>query len=232
MRFRPLPWMTAAALPALALLVMLGSWQWTRFEEKRALQSAPAPMPQALSAVLDRGASDFAPVIVDGAWRAQALAVYAVQDGVRGARRFSVLDTAEGPIIAERGFVADQDEAKAVTTGGPVRLVGVLRASAKANAFTPDNDPVKGVYFWPDTAALAKALGAERLATPFYLAPQVVDPLATGRPVTNLSAGPRGANQLPADRHFGYALTWWGLALALVGVYLALHWRAGRLRLS
>ena len=57
-----------------------------------------------------------------------------------------------------------------------------------------------------------------------------VDPLATGTPTANAWADPKGANQVTADRHFGYALTWWGLALALIGVYVAFHLRTGRLR--
>jgi surfeit locus 1 family protein len=35
---------------------------------------------------------------------------------------------------------------------------------------------------------------------------------------------------LPPERHFGYALTWWGMAIGLLGVYLALHHSKGRLR--
>jgi surfeit locus 1 family protein len=35
---------------------------------------------------------------------------------------------------------------------------------------------------------------------------------------------------LPPQRHFGYAITWWGLAIALIGVYLAFHYQKGRLR--
>jgi surfeit locus 1 family protein len=37
-------------------------------------------------------------------------------------------------------------------------------------------------------------------------------------------------DELPPQRHFGYAITWWGLAMALVGVYLAFHHQKGRLR--
>ena len=39
-----------------------------------------------------------------------------------------------------------------------------------------------------------------------------------------------GRDPLPPERHFGYALTWWGMALGLIGVYIAFHRSQGRLR--
>jgi surfeit locus 1 family protein len=231
MHFRPLPLLTALAIPALAVLLTLGQWQWARFAEKRALDAAPAPAARPLADALRDGPADFAPVWVEGVWRTRTVSVYAVQNGAAGARHFAVFDTALGPLIAERGFVPAREAQRSLAAAGPARLEGVLRAPARANAFTPENDPERGVFYWPDTEAIAAALGAPPLATPLYLAPALVDPLGTGAPVPNPYADPRGANQLPADRHFGYALTWWGLAVALVGVYGALHWRSGRLRL-
>jgi surfeit locus 1 family protein len=40
---------------------------------------------------------------------------------------------------------------------------------------------------------------------------------------------PPGLAAMPPSRHVGYALTWFGLALTLIAVYLAFHHRAGRL---
>jgi surfeit locus 1 family protein len=231
MTFRPLPVLTAFAIPALLILLMLGQWQWARFDEKRLLDAAPPPAAEPLADALKAGAGDFTPVWVEGVWRPETLSVYAVQDGAAGARLFSVFDTALGPVLAERGFVADRDATPARLPAGPARLEGMLRAPGKANAFTPDNDPASGLFYWPESAAMAAVLGAQGLVTTLYLAPAMVDPLGRGEAAANPYADPRGANQLPADRHFGYALTWWGLAAALIAVYLALHARAGRLRL-
>ena len=52
---------------------------------------------------------------------------------------------------------------------------------------------------------------------------------ADGRAEPNPFAGAAARDPLPPERHLGYAITWWGLAAALVGVYLAYHLRAGRL---
>jgi len=35
---------------------------------------------------------------------------------------------------------------------------------------------------------------------------------------------------LPPQRHFGYAITWWGLAIALGVIYAVFHHSQGRLR--
>jgi len=40
---------------------------------------------------------------------------------------------------------------------------------------------------------------------------------------------PASLIQTPPAKHLGYAVTWFGLALALIGVYLALHIARGRL---
>jgi surfeit locus 1 family protein len=53
---------------------------------------------------------------------------------------------------------------------------------------------------------------------------------APPEPVENPFLRPEMEERLPPERHFGYALTWWGLAIGLIGVYLALHHQRGRLR--
>ena len=49
---------------------------------------------------------------------------------------------------------------------------------------------------------------------------QTLNPYAFAKPI----------DPLPPERHFGYALTWWGMALGLIGVYVALHRARGRLK--
>lgn len=227
--FRPLPVLTLFAVPALALLVLLGSWQWQRFDAKR---TAPPPADLAaaarpLEAVLPLAPPDRTPVTARGVWGSGTVGIYALRDGRRGTRLFSPLVTPAGTVLVDRGWVAEGVPAPAPS--GRASLTGLLRVGARPNAYTPDNDPAAGTWYWPDVPALARVL-AVRVADPrLYLAPLSVDPLATGTAVPNPWADPRGADLLPAERHLGYALTWWGLAAALVGVWLALHLRTGRI---
>lgn len=227
--FRPAPIMTLAALPALALLLTLGQWQWARFDMKR-----DAPPPQAvaeairpLEDVLATGPAERMPVRATGSWQPGAIQVYALVDGRRGARQFLRLETGAGAVLVDRGWVREGDVAPVPTGTGSVD--GVLRAGVRANAFTPDNDPASGTWYWPDIPAMGQALGSPLATEAFYVAQITVDPLQTGTPTANPWADPKGADQLPAERHLGYALTWWGLAAALIGVWLAVQLRTGRI---
>jgi cytochrome oxidase assembly protein ShyY1 len=85
--------------------------------------------------------------------------------------------------------------------------------------FTPPGDPVRNIWFSRDSDAIAAAKGVN--AAPFYLELESPDPPG-GLPRTG-----RLHASLP-NNHFGYALTWLGLATVLVGVYgtwLVSNWR-------
>jgi cytochrome oxidase assembly protein ShyY1 len=88
--------------------------------------------------------------------------------------------------------------------------------------FTPAYDPKSNVWYLREPQAIADAKKWAN-AAPFYIDQEA--------PV------PPGGLPLPGklevhltDNHLQYALTWFGLALALVGVYVV--WLAGRLRRS
>lgn len=230
--FRPLPVLSVLSALSLVILFMLGQWQWTKFLDKRHMPAVPVlAAPIALAAGLEAAQPDFTPVFAEGLFDARTIPVYAVQDGVRGYRLMSPLVMDAGVIFVDRGFVPEQRLAEAPAPMGAARVEGVLRKAARANRYTPDNDPVAGAWYWPDIPVMAEHVVAQDTGGGHYIAMSKVDPLQTGNPVANPWADPKGANQVTADRHFGYALTWWGLALALVGVYAAFHARAGRLRL-
>jgi surfeit locus 1 family protein len=120
-------------------------------------------------------------------------------------------------ILVDRGFVADtvtQRPAvdRAATT--PIELVGVLRTPDRATFVTPKNPSGPGRWFSRDVPAMARALGVSRPAPVFLFAETSSNP-----ELKALQPAP-----LPTDipnRHLEYALTWFGLAAGLVGVYLA-----------
>ena len=76
---------------------------------------------------------------------------------------------------------------------------------------------------------MTKAVGGE-YGPGYYLAIPYVG--ANGSLTDNPYAKPNAGDPLPPERHLGYALTWWGLALALVVIYVIYHIRAGRLSFS
>ena len=101
-------------------------------------------------------------------------------------------------------------------------VVGVLRLppEGRPNWFLPDNNPGANHWFWVDLPAMAAADGLDRLA-PYYL-----DADATPNP----GGWPKGGAMLPElpNNHLQYALTWFGLALTLVGVFGTWAWKRTR----
>jgi surfeit locus 1 family protein len=83
--------------------------------------------------------------------------------------------------------------------------------------FTPKNDIEQTLWYWPDVAGLTASAfsGAGVQTLPF-----TVDADAKPAPPGGLPAGGVTRLDLP-NRHLEYALTWYGLALTLIGVYAA-----------
>jgi len=127
-------------------------------------------------------------------------------------------------VVVNRGFVPlDRKDPATRTQGTPhgtVEIVGVMRWPETRGLFTPADDPKTNVWYLRDPKAMAAAKNWPT-AAPFYIdEEQPVPPGGVPLP-GKLSV------QLP-DNHLQYALTWFGLALALAGVYVV--WLAGRLR--
>lgn len=221
--------LTLAALIAFAILVTLGVWQLQRLKWKEgllariaALEAAPArPLVPVLAA---GGDLDFVRVgvVCPGLSTAPFLELYAIRDGQAGSRLISACATGEPShptVLVDRGFIVDTVSARPAVDPAdrvPVVVTGVLRLPDKPNLFTVRNDPAAGRWFSRDVAAMAKALKAPAPAAPAFLMAET----ATNPELASLVPAP-----VPADipnRHLEYALTWFGLAAALVGVYAAL----------
>ncbi|TCT09944.1 surfeit locus 1 family protein [Tepidamorphus gemmatus] len=123
-------------------------------------------------------------------------------------------------VFVNRGFVphAFRDPATraAGQLAGEVEITGLLRLPEAGNIFTPDNQPGTRTWYVRDPQAIAAAERLDRVA-PFF-----VDADSTPNP-GGLPLG--GATRVAfRNDHLGYAITWFGLAVALVGVYLAWAW--------
>ena len=127
-------------------------------------------------------------------------------------------------VVVNRGFVPADAKEPATRTAGNVRgiveVVGFMRWPETRGLFTPADDPKTNVWYLRDP----KAMAAEKkwaTAAPFYIDQE--SPVPPG----GLPLPGKLSVELP-DNHLQYAITWFGLALALAGVYVV--WLAGRFR--
>ncbi len=229
--------LTVVVLVCEVILIALGAWQLQRHHWKAgilahiaAVRSAPPQPIEGLLARLARGEDvEYARAVITcpGLDRAPFLEVYAMREGGAGSRLVSACRLgggAFGSILVDRGFVADTISARPPedpAATGPVTLVGVLRRPDPPSVFTPQRPPAGRLWYGRDTAAMAGALNVERPA-PLFLAAE-----------TSTNPAWRALNPAPVpedipNNHFAYALTWFGLAAALAGVYLAMLFRRAR----
>ena len=223
--------LSLATLIALAILIALGGWQLQRRAWKEDIlariaaleKAAPAPLAPLLTRLAQGQDVEFVRVeaVCPGLASAPWVELYAVVEGQAGVRLISACPVHSGPyrsILVDRGFVADvisSRPAQRAADPTPVRVVGVLRAPSAPTFVTPEHEPGAKLWFSRDAKAMAAALGAPAPAPLFLMAESSTNPeWAALKPVA-----------VPAqisNRHLEYALTWFGLAAALVGVYAAM----------
>jgi surfeit locus 1 family protein len=210
-----------------ALLIGLGLWQldrkaWkasliTSLNERLAMQPGELP-PASIWPQLSAQESEFRRV----RFRAEFLPardayVYvagsALRDDIRAPGYF-VFRPARLPdgriVVVNRGYVPLTHTEQ--SPPGTEDIAGYLRWPEKESTFTP-TDPNTETWFVRDQRAMAAARGWGEVA-PFYIDQEA--PIPT-------SGLPRPASlrvNLRND-HLGYALTWFGLAATLMGVFAA-----------
>ncbi len=234
-QFRPRLIPSIAALVALVILLGLGTWQVERLAWKTDLisriEAGLATEPVDLPASIDKPADwDYVRVRVTGRFlhdRESYIGprLYPRPDGrqEQGVHVLTPLvrDDGAGTVLIDRGWVPlDRRDAATRSEGqvaGSVAIAAIARVPQDRVFMQPDNDSTSRTFFWLDMPALARIAGADRLA------PVVLQADASANP-GGLPLGGRTIVTLKND-HLSYALTWYGLALTLVGVFVAASFR-------
>jgi surfeit locus 1 family protein len=228
-----------AALVALAVLVSLGTWQLERKAWKEGLiatlterLAAPATdlPPRTSWGRLTAATDEFRRVT----FRAELLTdhealVYTPGSALRsdvsgpGYWVFAPARLADGSrVVINRGFVPEgRQEAQSRAEGqvaGSVAIVGAMRWPEARGLFTPADDPARNLWFVRDHVAMTAAKGWGAVA-PFFIDQEAPEPPG------GLPRPGRIRPNLP-NNHLQYALTWYGLALVLVVVFVV--WARGR----
>jgi surfeit locus 1 family protein len=239
------PWRTLlapglAALVALAILLTLGTWQLQRRAWKEGLiaqigaraHGVPGELlPEAAWPQWRAEADEFRRVRVTGTFvHAKEALVHGLAPGTRGAPvqgfyLFTPLRLDGGAVVmVNRGFVPSELREPSARPDsrqeGEATVTGLVRAPEATGWFRPDDVPAENRWFTKDSGIIAAAKGLER-AAPFY-----VEADATPNP----GGWPKGGQtrlDLP-NNHLQYALTWYGIAATLVGVFGAFAWRKTR----
>jgi surfeit locus 1 family protein len=230
----------AAIATALAFAVLggLGFWQVERMGSKQrllariehGLASAPEPLPPENAwPTLAAKTYDYAKVRLTGTYlhdKEFHLQGLLTIEGSRNAPPTTLLgyyvltplQLADGSIvIVNRGFVPPEQLDPATRpegqVQGPQTVVGLMRAPQAPGLFTPEDQPAKNLWFSREPAKMAAAAGLQRVA------PFAVDADATPVP-GGLPAGGKTIISFP-NNHLQYAITWFALALGLLGVFFA-----------
>lgn len=232
LRQAKLVWPTLATLAAFCVLLGLGTWQLERKRWKEDLLAkiadrvAAEPLPVARAAELIRGGSDVEYMHVSAAGRfhhdKERYLYFPAPSGL-GWHVYTPLEVAPARIIwVNRGLVPDASKAPAARRAGqvPGEIVvrGLVRVPQGKTLFTPQNDVAGNLWYWPDIPALTASAfppGAAVTAQPF-----TIEADAEPAPPGGLPKGGVTRISLP-NRHLEYAVTWYGIALTLIGVYLA-----------
>lgn len=227
-----------------SLFVGLGVWQLQRRIEKHALiaalteRLAAAPQslpPPAQWSALTPASDEFRRVRFTATYgRLPDAMVYssgsAVRDDISGPGTWAFMPArlpGGETIVINAGFVQNtmQDRAqqdRSVTrliTDEPVPLTGYIRFPEKAGMLTPAENMTKRLWFTRDHFSMAHALGWGEVA-PFYIDLEAPVP-ASGIP----KPGPLEVHL--KDDHLQYAITWFGLAIA-VTIAFGVWWRGQR----
>lgn len=214
--------LTLFVAACVVVLCGLGTWQMQRLHWKEGLiaqadaaaQVAPAPLTEVLTA--EDPEFRKALVVCRGLPTAPYVELQTIHDGQPGVRLISAC-VPEGmgeTFLVDRGFVADFISARprVLETTLPLSLVVELRRSPPPGGMTPA--PEGHHFYGRDNPAIAAALHA-RTPSEFTL-------FALTSPNPEWAALVAGAPPAAfSNNHLGYALTWYGLALALIGFYVA-----------
>jgi surfeit locus 1 family protein len=193
----------------------------------------PVSYPEALSELLKTGDVEYLRVRVKGTFDySHERHLYAPTTAAQGWHIYTLLRPDGGlpPFFVNRGWVPDtlKDPSKRAEgqVAGPVGVTGLVRPPEVKGFFTPENDYAGNRWYWRDLDAMR--WGPQGPPSPLEFnaeksqayAPFSLDADALPE---NPGGWPKGGTtqiNLP-NSHLQYVVTWYGLALTLIGVFAA-----------
>lgn len=226
---------------ALAVLVSLGNWQVRRLAWKEDLiaRVRERPTREALDlrgedlaaiddvvAFLDK--NEYAPVLLSGEYRPErevtVFTSLSEPRGPLGGPGYWVLTPFVTPsgttVLVNRGFIPDgKQKAYDPPPAGAQTIEGLVRTPEKGSWLTPDPKPEERVFFSRDPARIAETVGIAGAVGGFF-----IDLDASYAPLSGLPQAGETRMSFP-NNHLQYAITWYGLAVVLLSVFIVFSWR-------
>ncbi len=224
-------WPTLLAIAGLAVLIGLGTWQLERKAWKEGLLAKiaarvgadPVPLASAMERLRDRADIEYMHVAATGRFlHDKERYLYAPAPAGLAWHVYTPLEIGPGLVVwINRGVVPDANKAPTSRAAGQVEgateVRGVVRLAPIRTFFAPDNDAEGNLWYWPDIPAMTASAfpNGSAKALPIF-----VEADADPAPPGGLPRGGVTRVALP-NRHLEYAVTWYGLAATLLGVYSA-----------
>ena len=225
------------SLIGIAVLVTLGTWQMQRLAWKQGLtakilartQMTEIALPQQSSwSKLDLGALEYRLVRLKGRFLHEYempvfthLSKPKGKFGGAGYWIITPLVTDGAIVLVNRGFVAgfmkNPDTRLKGQIKEPVEITGLLRTNERTGFFTPENMPQTNEWYYRNAQEMAQYIGRKNTA-PFFV--EMIKPLPEGG-----VPQPGEAKLIFSNKHLGYAITWYALALCLAGVFGAFFFK-------
>ena len=212
------------ALIMLIVLIGLGTWQIYRLHWKQdilaqieAAETAP-PIP------LRPDSAPYTPapytkISVTGRFRFDRAALFGaeVRDTAAGSTMGSyqiVPLERDGapPILVNRGWIPQKREAPLDDPSGVVTVTGYIRPGDSAHWFSAADDSAGRQFFTLDPKVIGQAVG-ESDVLPYAL-------VALGPDAARTYPAPAQTLPRPSNNHLSYVITWYGLALSLIVVFV------------
>ena len=213
-----------ATLVGFAILMSLGVWQVKRLAWKEALlaqlaANAAAPAVDLKTAFnMSRAGSnvEFVRVAFTGTYKNDSwMKMLSSYDGGQGWTIITPAASDDGwAVIVDRGRLPGQMLEHFQQLDGPQQIEGVIRTHPFGqNFFDPANDAKGNMWYWWDLPAMIAASGLPADLKPYPFVVQLL-------PSSTAAEFPRPDEPKSdlANNHLGYAITWFGLALTLLGV--------------
>jgi surfeit locus 1 family protein len=210
---------TVSALAMLTVLIALGTWQIYRLHWKQGILAQIATAEGGPPVPLGPNPAPYAKVSATGRFRFDLAAQYGSE--VRDTRSGPTIGTyqivpLERPgvpvILVNRGWIPQKRETPLDDPSGEVTVIGYVRPGDTSGWFSAADDPAGRQFFTLDPHVIATAIG-ESDVLPFVL-------VALGPAAANAYPMPADHLPRPPNNHLSYVITWYGLALSLIVVFV------------